>query len=395
MRETTSVNLPFRSKKERGMDKILFCSFRNNPYGIGGGITTIIEMFNLLKDTYEIDIMTPFHIRPIKSKQHIFLKKEKNWNDLKLPIYLIKSLFLLFKIHKKYKKILVFLPNPSLSFIGDIYKIICQDKLVIYFEGIMREGKPKIFHEKTSLNNKMKLMLNNKILGRLSTKKNVYIVSSNYQKNQLINIKYKSSSIWVIPNLPKSRKYYENELKLKKNKLIITYLGHLNHEKGVDLLIDSYKKVQKSVKNTLLCIVSNTSQNNVTTKKIVKKCKHNTNINLYFERVNVHKLFKKSKIAIFPYRSLVGTAIYPSSILEAMKNRVLVISRYSPILTEILPVETLFLDDDNEIQNLSSLIIDNLTNDSMYTKNLNKQKSNFNYVFNRDKIKSKLKEVLQ
>ena len=216
------------------MKKILFLSFRNNPYGLGGGITTIIEYVSILNNNVNIEIMTPFKIKPLKNMQHIFLKNEKNWEDSKIILYLIHAIKMFCKIQDRFEKIIVFIPNPSLSFIGDIFNLFASGKVIVYFEGIIRDEMVD-YSKNININNKIRLLFNNKYLARFSLKKCLYAVSSEYQKKQLILIGYKPSNINVIPNLPKTEPYYHNRLTIVKKKKVLLYIGHLNYEKNLNL----------------------------------------------------------------------------------------------------------------------------------------------------------------
>jgi len=373
-------------------NSILFVFFRNNSAGVGGGTTTMIEYANLLKKKYKIDFLLPFHIENLNFSQKIFLNNEKKWIDFKIPWYLIKFFRSFLKISNKYSIIFICLPNPSFLIIADFLKIISGKKVVVFIENAVNQEKLN-FDTTVSFGNKLRFMINNPILARFNFKLCTYVVCSKFQKEQLIALGFNKNAIYRIPNLPKSTKHGKIPFKLnKKNSLL--YYGHLNYEKGVDILLDSFFNLEKNFPDLKLFIVTNSNKNNLFSKVILKSIKNKRNVKLFFGKANVIDLLKNAKMVILPYRTQIGTAIYPSSILEAVKNNTLVISSKLPIIKEILP-NSVLVNPNNASKELYNLITNFMVNDAEYLLNLKMEKSKYIKLFNTNNIKKNLIEVFE
>jgi len=153
-----------------------------------------------------------------------------------------------------------------------------------------------------------------KILEYFSTKltKNNLAVS-NHVKSELIKRKIPENNIKVIYNGTDLKQI--NQIKSQKTKYDLIYVGRLNYQKNLELLINSINLIKKQTPNIKICIIGDGEEKN----KLINLTKElSLTKNFEFkgeikDKQKVFQLLKSSKIFVLPSR-LEG---FPLTIIEA------------------------------------------------------------------------------
>jgi glycosyltransferase involved in cell wall biosynthesis len=241
------------------------------------------------------------------------------------------------QIAPAYDIIVLILPNPAFGLLADMIKKHVKKPIIVNYESRWHALKGYHFAgDNLSWRNIYRLISFNKITSRLSQKLcDKYVVSTHFQKNELIDIGYKSDQVAVIPNSTNTSKYrfqYAHRNYRKENSLIM-YLGHFNYSKGVDILIRAMAIILQSFPATTLSLIwSGAGSEYQSLSKLIRYYKLTEHVELIKSIVNVSEYLSHADVLALPYRSLSKTRIIPSLLLEAFSVGVpLVVSDCDPI----------------------------------------------------------------
>lgn len=305
------------------MKKINIClATLRNEFRLSGESQNFIHLKDGLRRTkMSVDFYTPLGVDISKTK----LKKTK-YESL-FFVRFFKLIFLMFYLiinSRKYDVIHVNFPTPSFLIFGDIINIFSSSKVVVSFDSCLIDVPIIPLFIKSMRNDFLfylsRIVVNNPLLGRLSLKlADSYVVSSNYQRKQLVKLGVSQRKVFCIPNMisdknlvKKNRLVSRKRFGFKDEKVIL-YIGHFFHNKGLHLLFQAYSKLRFSPKTKLVIAWSGLGD----IKKIDKLArKLNVSYKLLSE-VDVASLISAADVMVLPYVYNFGTTIYPSILLES------------------------------------------------------------------------------
>ena len=192
------------------------------------------------------------------------------------------------------KKIISIRNNPNYINISFLWKILYKFSFNFYDTIVVQTSELKFFYEKK------------------------------YSNKQIINI----------PNI------YKNNLLLKKKKIInppkkkfILAVGKINSQKGFDLLLEAYNKIQKKIPKIKLFILSNSKNIDQKyysyLKNFIKKNNLINKVKFHFDVSNISDWYRNSSVYVLSSRY----EGYPNSICEAKQNNTFILSfncKYGP-----------------------------------------------------------------
>lgn len=308
--------------------RICLATFRHE-FRNSGEIESIINLQQYLrKNNVSADILTPqglYKNNMVESRSGLFLGK---CFDL-LRLYIVLQQY-----SRYYDVIHLFLPFPSVSFYGDFIRFILKKKVVVTFESciLTTEGaglKNLLRHE--SLSNLLRLCINNKVIAKAALySADAYIVSSNYQKNQL-----SIRNVDVIPNLANidvHKKIDKDEARKSFNfpadEFVILYMGHFLEIKGITDFLRAFAILSKD-NDSVVAALAFSGIGRLNIAKALTKHLNIENKVIFFGSVNVSDFLSAGNLLVLPYRYVFGTNWIPSTLLEGFSIGV-------PILTSDL-----------------------------------------------------------
>lgn len=326
--------------------KIVLANLRNT-LGIIGPDTVDNIARGLQDQGMEVLLLTSKSpIQPLYPKIHYStLSLDGSYKNLLIClIHFIKKTRL---ISKKTDILQLYLPNPAFAFLGDIIAFKNKVPIIVVYESSLLDCKQIMPYIKNSFFFYFsRIIFNNRLIAKLSKFTcRKYVISSQYQKEQLIHLGYLKEKLEVIPNSIDTKKYNrfnKQEVRKKfgfsKDLIIITYLGHLTHNKGVDLLIKSFPVVLRKIPNVRLVLAwSELASGEKKIKKLIKEEILEDKVIILGE-VDVPDFFSATDILVLPYRVTFATQLFPSTLLEAMSVGVPLVT------TNIEPLSELFKD---------------------------------------------------
>lgn len=265
--------------------------------------------------------------------------------DKTLPLAIIYFIRKVRKISRDFDVVNCYLPSPSLSFVGDLIKFENKTKIIVNFLSPSIDDLSSIFPYlgKSFLHYFFRICMNNSAIIRLSLFIcDRYVVSSNYQKEQLLNAGCSKNKVEVIPNCIDTRIYVNYNKSESKKKFdfnesnVISYIGHLRYDKGVEFLVDAFPEILNMLPDTRLVIAwSGVGSQKGRIAKLIDKRGINSKATI-LGKVNVPQLLSATDVLILPYVFTFETYSFPSILLEAFSVGVPVIASDIKPLDEVI-----------------------------------------------------------
>jgi glycosyltransferase involved in cell wall biosynthesis len=348
--------------------KIAFCLLRSEIERRDGGAESLRNLIDGMRslDGIEISVISSFGTYPSHSPYAPY-----PWRDTKAIPLMSYFYRMVKKVTIDHDIIVLILPNPAFSPLADLIKQRVKKPVVVNYESRWHLLKDYQFvGDNLSWKNIGRLIAFNKITSRLSKKLcDRYVVSTNFQKNELIELGYKATSVMTIPNCTNLEKYrfQERSYTGQRGCRVVMYLGHFNHSKGVDVLVQAMPGVLRAVPNAVLSLVWSGSGNEYArVQKSIHKHGLMNHTQLTNGIVNIPEFLSRADVLVLPYRSLSRTRIIPSLLLEAFSVGVpLVVSDCDPIRDIVDDYRTGIVTPVNDHARLGNGIVKFLDNESL------------------------------
>lgn len=184
------------------------------------------------------------------------------------------------------------------------------------------------------------LVANNRVVASLSRFDAAhYVVASRLQATELKRHGVGSDRISVIPNLVDpdhlgADASFDHPMWPTKGP-VLTYIGHFNHVKGVDVLVRALPAVLKEFPSAQLVL----AWSGLGAWGPVAKAIADGGVADHVQvlgRVPVGPVLRQSDVCVLPYRQTFGQAAYPDLLLEALTIGVPLVTSDLPLLRELI-----------------------------------------------------------
>lgn len=235
------------------------------------------------------------------------------------------------------------LPTPSFSIVGDMVQHLLKRPIIVGFEAhlLSKRDYPRVpIHQAPSFYLPW-ISMNNHLTARLSGfRASRYVVASMLQAQELRNFGVSPERIHVIPNpidLSRLREDVDSGLDGVPWPIggpIISYIGHFNHVKGVDILIRALPAVLQAHPTAHLVIAWSGLGPDAPIKRAIAEANVSHRVHI-IGRVPVGAVLHQSDVVVLPYRLTIGQAAYPGLVLEAMATGAPLVTSDLPLLREL------------------------------------------------------------
>ena len=167
-----------------------------------------------------------------------------------------------------------------------------------------------------------------------------YVVASQLQADELAGLGAPVDRIRVIPNLIDLQRIQEEAdydvdgVDWSEDGPVISYVGHFNHVKGVDVLIRAFPRVLEEYPNARLLIAWSGLGSAAPIAQEIEASGASDRIQV-IGRVPVGAVLRRSTAFVLPYRFTIGQAAYPGLVLEAVASGVPLVTSDLPLLREL------------------------------------------------------------
>lgn len=316
-----------------------------HPRPLSGQIEELVGLTQALESRgHRVTVVSAFPNDLLLSPERLKLKSAHQWSFVDHPIRVVRILARLIGVSPHVDLIQLNLPTPAFSIFGDILQTLVRVPVIVCFEAHLLSARDRLRREHLRDAPGFylpRLLINNRIVARFTLHRAAhYLVGSQYQKDELIELGVPPRKITRLPNLmprdklaPVPRKTIRQRLNLPEGRLI-TYIGHYHHVKGVDVLIEAFQKLAGRNDNLRLVLAWSGLGNSRRVEKLLSTSGLDGRV-VRLGHVPVMEVLAASDVAVLPYRLTIGQAVFPAALLEALAANLPVVTTDLPLLREL------------------------------------------------------------
>ena len=244
------------------------------------------------------------------------------------------------------------LPTPAFSWVGDVVRSRTATPMIVSYEGHLAPGGQLLRPSRLRRSWRTYLPLwavNNGVFGRMTSYTAArYVVSSEYQRQELAALGAPAERLEVVSNVVEQDKLARcepeaarHQLRLPQGKKLIGYIGHFNDVKGVDILAAAFAQLVRRQPDAHLVLAWSGQGNPVPVRAPLAGLDDHVT---WLGKVHVGTFLCALDVLALPYRCTAGQGAYPSLVIEALHAGCPLVTSRLPLLEELLgPTETALL----------------------------------------------------
>lgn len=237
------------------------------------------------------------------------------------------------------------LPTPAFAVLADVVQALTRRPVVVGYEAHLADvpsvatrllQAPEFYAPR--------IIVNNGLVARISLRRGLrYVVSSQFQRRELLALGYDAARIRVIPNLIDDRKmgrWAKEEARAALGlpgtlrRQLVVFVGHYHDVKGHDVLIEAFRLLRTDFPNAALVLAWSGIGNQKRVRAAIARAGIGGSV-IELGRVDVSQLFAAADAVALPYRFSIGQAAYPGTVLEAMWAGAPLVTSDLPLLAEL------------------------------------------------------------
>lgn len=270
------------------------------------------------------------------------------------------------------------LPTPAFSWVADVVRLSSHSPVLVSFEGHLAQGRQLLgsLRRPGSLKSYLPLWLvNNGLFGRMSARLcERYVVSSEYQRAELVELGIPADRVTVLTNVVEDSKLVRCDqlrarrvLGVREDRPTIGYIGHFNDVKGVDLLASAFSTLVHNGRHVDLTLAWSGQGNPEPIQQRLRQVRSHVN---WLGKVHVGTFLCAIDVLALPYRSTAGQGAFPSLVLEALHAGRPLVTADLPLLHEIASDEEVALFCPPERPDLLAELLDRLVSSEPLRRNM-------------------------
>lgn len=314
-----------------------------HPRPLSGQIEGLVGLAQALQARgHSVNVVSAFPDRDLLSAHRTQLAAKTQRILFDQPARMTNILVRLIRLAKQVDVIQLNLPTPAFSMYADLIQACVRVPVLVGYEAHLVNGRdlwrcdrlcqaPDFYF--------LRLLINNRLIARLTWHGAAgYIVNSAYQKAELGALGIALHRIHLLPPILPKDKLERAPREAMRAAFpagrLITYVGHFNHVKGVDLLVRAFQSLAPRVPDTHLVL----AWSGIGSPRRVEQA---LGVPALADRVirlgqlRVPDLLSASDVVVLPYRLTIGQAAYPATLLEVFAANVPVVTTDLPLLREL------------------------------------------------------------
>jgi glycosyltransferase involved in cell wall biosynthesis len=316
-----------------------------HPRPLSGQIEGLVGLAQaLVSHGHEVTVVSPFPSDILLSADRLNLTGGHKWSFVDHPYRVARILANLIRLSFQVDLIQLNLPTPAFSTVADLLQTFVRVPVLVYYEAHLVSMRDLLRFDRLREAPEFylpRLLINNRLVARFGFRRAArYLVSSKFQKAELQALGISPARIRLLPNLMPfdklvhvPRQALRARLNLPSGRLI-TYVGHYNHVKGVDVLASAFEQLAARCDDLHLILAWSGLGKSPHVDELLRRPGLDGRV-LQLGRVNVPELLAASDVVALPYRLTIGQAVYPAALLEAMAANVPVVTSDLPLLREL------------------------------------------------------------
>jgi len=293
---------------------------------------------------HHVAVVSAFPNDTLLSSERLKLTSAHRWSFVDYPVRVARIVTRLIALAPHVDLIQLNLPTPAFALLGDMVQALVRVPVIVSYEAHLVNPRDLLRYDRlreAPLFYVPRLLINNHLAARIVLNRAArYLVSSKFQKNELVDLGIAPKRISCLPNImprdklaPVPREQARAKLNLPSGRLI-TYIGHYNHVKGVDVLVDAFRQLATRLEDVCLVLAWSGLGKSRQVEEVLGHPQFSQRVR-QLGRVNVAELLSATDVAVLPYRLTIGQAVFPATLLEALAAHVPVVTSDLPLLREL------------------------------------------------------------
>lgn len=235
-------------------------------------------------------------------------------------------------------------PTPAFGALADVVQILTRRPMVVGFEAHLVDlpalarrllSAPEFYGPR---------VVNNGLVARGTLRRaQTYVVSSEFQRRELVALGYPPARISVIPNLIDEAKLTPSDKGTARVALglpdeltarLVVFVGHYHDVKGHDVLLRAFPEIRASAPDARLVLAWSGIGHQPRVWKTIADLGIGSHV-IELGRVDIGQLFSAADVVALPYRFSIGQAAYPGTVIEAMRVGAPLVLSDLPLLREL------------------------------------------------------------
>ena len=314
-----------------------------HPRPLSGQIEGLVGLAQALQARgHSVQVVSAFSSRDLLSTDRMPLAAKSQRILLDQPARMTRILVRLVRLAPQLDVIQLNLPTPAFSIYADLLQTLVRVPVLVGYEAHLVDARDLFRFDCLRAAPDFylpRLLINNHLVARLTLRRAAgYVVSSQYQKTELISLGVAPEHIHLLPPiLPRDklmRAPHETMRAALPAGRLVTFVGHYNHVKGVDVLIRAFQALAPRAPEARLVLAwSGVGSNRRVAQLLADRALAGRVIQL--GQVRVPDLLSGSDVVVLPYRLTIGQAAYPATLLEVFAANVPLVTSDLPLLREL------------------------------------------------------------
>ncbi len=333
-----------------------------HPRPLSGQIEGLAGLAHALQARgHAVHVVSAFPSRDLLSADRMSLAAKSQRVILDQPARMTRILIRLVRLAPQVDVIQLNLPTPAFSIYADLLQLLVRAPVMVGYEAHLVRARDLLRLDRLRAAPVFylpRLLINNRLVARLTGRRAAgYVVSSQYQKLELISLGVAPERIHILPPILPPDKLTRAPREIARSTFppgrLITFVGHYNHVKGVETLVRAFQSLAPRVPDARLVLAWSGIGSNRRVNALLarpeprpepcpeRKSKDVQSKNAFAGRViqlgqvRVPELLSASDVVVLPYRLTIGQAAFPATLLEAFAANVPLVTTDLPLLREL------------------------------------------------------------
>lgn len=314
-----------------------------HPRPLSGQIEGLVGLAQVLQEHgHSVHVVSAFPSRDLLGANRMQLASKQRRVFLDQPARMMRILIGLVRLAPRVDVIQLNLPTPAFAIYADWLQMLVRVPVIVGYEAHLVRARDLFRLDRLRAAPVFylpRLLINNHLIARLTLHRAAkYVVNSQYQKAELISLGIAPERIHLLPPILPADKLMRAPRAAMRAMLpasrLVTFVGHYNHVKGVDVLLRAFRMLAPRIPDARLVLAwSGVGSSDLVTQLLADRALAERVIQL--GQVRVPDLLSASDAVVLPYRLTIGQAAFPATILEVLAANVPLVTTDLPLLREL------------------------------------------------------------
>lgn len=319
------------------------CLVSIHPRLLSGQINSLVGLARALRERgHEVRLVTAFTQNDLLDPERLYAPEAKAGLLLSKLARLPRVVDRLKRAADGADVVQLNLPTPGFGLVGDLVQALLQRPIIVGFEahlpafgdviGRRLIAAPRFYLQQLTVNNRA-------FAGLSGFRATRYVVASNLQAAELQRLGIPPDRTLVIPNVIDPQQlvgdFAAEKVAWPASAPVISYVGHFNHVKGVDVLVRAFPDVLRQYPDARLVLAWSGLGAAQPIQSAIREAGIDDRVH-FVGRLPVGGILRRTNVFVLPYRLTMAQATYPSMLLEALAVGVPLVTSDLPLLRELV-----------------------------------------------------------